>query len=131
MAFKRTSKTTKIGKVRTNTTHNTKGGVTTSVGKKTGNQRNTWSYNSKTGKSRQITTRNLGNGWIERKSVSSSGSKVKPFKLPNLFGKPSKRKASVKKNKTPVVTRLLTRTEKIVLWSALFAIFYGIISLFT
>lgn len=96
MAYKRSSKSTPGG-TKTTTTHNNKGsGAVTSVSKRSGNQRVTRTSNSKTGASYQTTTRNLGNGWIERKRVRTSPSKVKPFNWSKFLGVDKKKKTAVK-----------------------------------
>ena len=150
MAYKRTSKTTKIAKVRTTTTQNTKGGTTISVGKRNGHQRLTRSHNSKTGVTTQTTTRNLGNGYIERKTVRLGQPKPKPINWSKLFGKISKSKASPAKKtvaaeakvekvaapkkvvkKSQAVIKPLSRKDKIVLWSFACAVSFVIISFFS
>jgi hypothetical protein len=152
MAYKRTSKTTKIAKVRTTTTQNTKGGTTISVGKRNGHQRLTRSHNSKTGVTTQTTTRNLGNGYIERKTVRLGQPKPKPINWSKLFGisgKPKTRTAKATTTKvqpekiatvaTPkkvvkkqqAVVKPLTEKEKIVIWSVICVISIVIISFFS
>jgi hypothetical protein len=152
MAYRRTSKTTKIAKVRTTTTQNTKGGTTTSVGKRNGHQRLTRSHNSKTGVTTQTTTRNLGNGYIERKTVRLGQPKPKPINWSKLFGvsgksktktaKPTPAKAQPEKvatvaapkkvvKKSQAVIKPLSRKDKIVLWSFVCAVSFVIISFFT
>lgn len=100
MAYKRSSKTTP-GKTRTTTTHNSKGGITTSVSSRSGNQRTTRSSNSKTGVSYQTTTRNIGGGWIEKKRVRTSPPKVKPINWSKLLGTNKKKKATAKTSSSP------------------------------